>query len=79
MSAYASGFISTAVGSPLDVVKTRLSNLPPSQSTMSLIKQMAREEGLSSFYKGFFANFMRIGSWGVGMFLTMEQLIQMYN
>jgi solute carrier family 25 uncoupling protein 8/9 len=35
---------------------------------------MVRNEGLLSFYKGFQANFMRLGSWNVAMFVTLERI-----
>jgi hypothetical protein len=31
-------------------------------------------QGVAAFYKGFVANFCRVGSWNVIMFLTMEQV-----
>ena len=33
-SAFASGFVATCVGSPLDVIKTRLMNRAPGQGSM---------------------------------------------
>lgn len=36
--------------------------------------QIARNEGVLAFYKGFVANYARIGSWNLVMFLTMEQI-----
>ena len=34
----------------------------------------ARTDGLLAFYKGFGPNFVRLGSWNVIMFLTLEQV-----
>ena len=73
-SAFASGFVATVVGSPFDVMKTRLMNAGPGESAMGLIGNMIKTEGPLSFYKGFTANFMRIGSWSVVMFLSLEQI-----
>lgn len=73
-SAFASGFVATVVGSPFDVMKTRLMNLKPGTSAMGMVTGMIKEEGPLSFYKGFTANFMRIGSWSVVMFLSLEQI-----
>lgn len=30
-------------------------------------------EGFMAFYGGFIANFSRVGSWNIAMFLTLEQ------
>lgn len=73
-SAFASGFVATCVGSPLDVIKTRMMNLAPGQSAMGMIGNMVVKEGPLSFYKGFTANFMRIGCWNIVMFLSLEQI-----
>jgi len=35
---------------------------------------MMATEGPGAFYKGFTANFMRIGAWSVVMFLSLEQI-----
>lgn len=35
---------------------------------------MLKNEGPLAFYKGFTSNFMRIGSWNVIMFVTLEQI-----
>lgn len=73
-SAFASGFVATCVGSPLDVIKTRLMNLAPGTSPFGMIGGMIKNEGPLSFYKGFTANFMRIGCWNIVMFLSLEQI-----
>ena len=39
-SAFSSGFVATCVGSPLDVIKTRLMNLAPGSSAMGMIGNM---------------------------------------
>lgn len=73
-SAFASGFVATVVGSPLDVLKTRLMNAPPGTSPFGMIGSMIANEGPLAFYSGFTANFMRIGAWSVVMFLSLEQI-----
>lgn len=35
---------------------------------------MVANEGPLAFYKGFTANFMRLGSWNVVMFVALEQI-----
>jgi solute carrier family 25 uncoupling protein 8/9 len=39
-----------------------------------IVSHMMVKEGPLSFYKGFQANFMRLGSWNVVMFLTLERV-----
>jgi len=74
--ALGAGFVAVCFGSPVDVLKTRLMNATPGQPTgpFGLIAHMFKNEGPKAFYKGFTVNFMRIGSWNVGMFLILEQI-----
>jgi len=73
--AFGAGFNAVLVGSPVDVLKTRIMNATPGQATGigAIVSNIVMKEGLMSFYKGFTANFMRIGSWNVVMFVTLEQ------
>ena len=70
--AFSAGFVATIVGSPVDVLKTRLMNLSGGESAGALVSNMVKNEGMASFYKGFSANFMRLGSWNCVMFVTLE-------
>ena len=40
---------------------------------------MIRIEGASSFYKGFTANFMRIGSYSCCFFVALEQIKTLFD
>lgn len=77
--AFMSGFVATCFGSPLDVMKTRLMNMPAGSSIPGLVSSMMKNEGPLAFYKGFVANFMRIGCWNICMFLTLEQIKSMFT
>ncbi len=70
------GFVATVVGSPVDVLKTRLMSAKPGEynGAIDCIVKTAKNEGIAGFYKGFVPNFARIGSWNVFMFLAFEQL-----
>jgi len=72
--AFGAGFVACVVGSPVDVMKTRIMNMQPGsgQSVVGLVGSMIAKEGPLSFYKGFTANFMRLGSWNVVMFVSLE-------
>ena len=73
--AFMSGFVATCFGSPVDVIKTRVMNAKAGEPTgFAMVSGMIKNEGLGSFYKGFQANFMRIGCWNIVMFLTLEKI-----
>jgi solute carrier family 25 (mitochondrial uncoupling protein), member 8/9 len=70
------GFAAVCVGSPVDVVKSRMMGAKPGQYAhiFDCFYQTATKDGLTAFYKGFMPNFGRLGSWNVIMFLTLEQV-----
>lgn len=72
--AMAAGFTACIVGSPVDVLKTRIMNRTPDQKggIGTIVGNMIKNEGPLSFYKGFTANFMRLGCWNCVMFVTLE-------
>lgn len=74
--AFSAGFVAVCFGSPVDVLKTRMMNATPGQSTnlFGIVGEMMAKEGPIAFYKGFQANFLRLGSWNVMMFLTLERI-----
>lgn len=81
MSAFSAGFAATCIGSPFDVVKTRVMQGGRGADGQMIYKGMAdcfikmfKNEGFMSFYKGFAPNYMRIGTWNVIMFLSYEQI-----
>jgi len=76
LCAFGAGFNAVIVGSPVDVLKTRLMNKVAGQTTnpITMIGSIFKNEGPMAFYKGFTTNFLRIGSWNVVMFVTLEQI-----
>jgi len=76
LCAFGAGFMAVLCGSPMDVIKTRLMNKTPGQSTsfVGIIPEILFKEGPLAFYKGFQANFLRLGSWNVAMFVALEQI-----
>lgn len=85
-SGLTAGLAATILGSPWDVIGTRImavakskkshhppKNQPPT-SLVPFILHMARTEGLSAFYKGFIPNFARIGSFNIVLWLSYEQI-----
>ncbi|KAJ0720758.1 putative mitochondrial carrier domain superfamily [Helianthus annuus] len=68
------GFFAVLIGSPVDVVKSRMMGDSVYKSTIDCMVKTLRVEGALAFYKGFLPNFGRLGSWNVIMFLTLEQV-----
>ncbi|KAK8801137.1 hypothetical protein WA158_001907 [Blastocystis sp. Blastoise] len=65
-SAAIAALLAVVFGSPVDVVKTRVMN--------------ARgQDGYGAFYKGFWPNYIRLGSWNILMFVVLEQIKHQYH
>jgi len=81
-SGLTAGFMATLFGSPADVLKTRIMNqkigadgVPTEyKNAFHAIAKISKTEGFGGWYKGFWPNFARIGSWNIIMFLTYEKL-----
>ncbi|KAJ6424873.1 hypothetical protein OIU84_025612 [Salix udensis] len=69
-----SAFHSFCIGSPIDVVKSRMMGDSSYKNTLDCFIKTLKNEGFFAFYKGFLPNFGRLGSWNVIMFLTLEQV-----
>ncbi|GKV05960.1 hypothetical protein SLEP1_g17906 [Rubroshorea leprosula] len=67
------GFFAVCIGSPVDVVKSRMMGDSAYKSTLDCFIKTLKNDGPFAFYKGFIPNFGRLGSWNVIMFLTLEQ------
>jgi solute carrier family 25 uncoupling protein 8/9 len=76
LCAFGAGFNAVIVGSPVDVIKTRIMNKTPgqSQSLFGIVPEIIKKEGFGAFYKGVTANFMRLGSWNCVMFVSLENI-----
>jgi solute carrier family 25 uncoupling protein 8/9 len=76
LSGLGAGFVACCVGSPVDVVKSRVmgDSVGAYKGFFDCVVKTARNDGLGAFYKGFIPNFGRLGSWNVVMFLTLEQV-----
>ncbi|XP_050367790.1 mitochondrial uncoupling protein 2 [Argentina anserina] len=67
------GFFAVSIGSPVDVVKSRMMGDLTYKNTFDCFVKTLKYEGFLAFYKGFLPNFGRLGSWNVLMFLMLEQ------
>ena len=56
-------------------------NAAPGSPTgfFGIVGHMLKNEGFLSFYKGFQANFIRLGLWNVVMFVTLERIKIYFN
>jgi len=75
VSAFITGFVTTCVASPVDVLKTRYMNA--GKGTYAGLGdctiKMYQEGGLPAFWKGFMPNFLRLSAWNICMFVCFEQ------
>lgn len=76
ISGLIAGFTATVIASPIDVVKTRYMSAFVGQYTgvLDCLRQMIKENGPRSLYKGFVPSFTRIGSWNIIMFVCYEEI-----
>ncbi|KAL4338072.1 hypothetical protein AHAS_Ahas12G0173600 [Arachis hypogaea] len=73
LSGLGAGFFAVCIGSPVDVVKSRMMGDSSYKSTLDCFLKTLKNDGPFAFYKVFIPNFGRLGSWNVIMFLTLEQ------
>ena len=68
------GFTACVVGSPVDVLKTRIMNATPGtySGPVDCFYQTLKGGGPAAFYKGFGPNVVRLSGWNCMMFLTLE-------
>eukprot|EP00798_Chlamydomonas_sp_ICE-L_P002627 gene2627-2597_t len=81
ISGLGAGLFAVCIGSPVDVVKSRVmgDNVGKYTGVLDCFLKTARQDGLGAFYKGFLPNFGRLGSWNVTMFLTLEQAKKLFT
>uniref|UniRef100_A0A8C5M8M3 Solute carrier family 25 member 27 n=1 Tax=Leptobrachium leishanense TaxID=445787 RepID=A0A8C5M8M3_9ANUR len=82
ISSIFSGLVAATLGTPADVIKTRIMNQPRDKngrgilyrSSTDCFMQAVRGEGLMSLYKGFIPTWMRMAPWSLVFWLTYEQI-----
>jgi len=76
VSSSIAGFVAAFIGSPVDVLKTRLMNAKPGEYTgiLDCVVRTFKEGGPLAFYKGFQANANRIVTWNVIMFVCLMEI-----
>ncbi|KAJ1727465.1 hypothetical protein LPJ61_004553 [Coemansia biformis] len=76
-----SGFVSTTITSPFDVVKTRIMNAGPASPYRNLghaLVVIVREEGVRALYKGWTPSFVRMAPQTILTFIFLEQFRNVY-
>lgn len=82
MSSGCSCFVAAVLGTPADVVKTRIMNQPRDEngvgrfyrSSFDCVSKTIRKEGFFSLYKGFIPIWSRMAPWSLTFWLTWEEI-----
>lgn len=82
LSSICAGLVAATMGTPADVIKTRIMNQTRDKqgrgllyiSTYDCLKQAIKREGLLSMYKGFLPTWARMAPWSMTFWLTFEQI-----
>ena len=82
LSSACSGFVAAVLGTPADVVKTRIMNQQRDQfgrglyykSSLECLMKTIRQEGFFSLYKGFVPIWSRMAPWSLTFWLTWEKI-----
>ncbi|XP_039255433.2 mitochondrial uncoupling protein 4-like [Styela clava] len=84
ISSILSGFTAATLGTPADVVKTRIMNQPRDKhnvglyykSSIECLMKTVRKEGFFSLYKGFIPIWSRMAPWSLTFWLSLEKIRQ---
>ncbi|XP_078256273.1 mitochondrial uncoupling protein 4 [Rhinoraja longicauda] len=82
LSSICAGLVAATMGTPADVIKTRIMNQTRDKkgrgllytSTYDCLKQTIKREGLLSLYKGFLPTWARMAPWSMTFWLTFEKI-----
>ena len=77
------GIVSTTVTSPVDVMKTRIMNSKSNKvnkiSVLNIGSTMIKNEGMMSFFRGWVANYVRLGPQTIAIFVCYEQFCKIFD
>ena len=75
-SGLGAGFFAVCIGSPADVLKSRMMGASPGQysGVLDAAVKTLHKDGLGAFYNGFGPNFARLGAFNVTVFVVLEQV-----
>ena len=82
LASVCSGFVAATLGTPADVIKTRVMNQPRDKcgkglfykSSIDCLVQTIQKEGFFSLYKGFVPIWSRMAPWSLTFWLTWEEI-----
>lgn len=82
-SAFIAGFAAAVIGTPADVLKTRLMNQPIGpdgrgalyKGMIDCLQQSVKNEGIFALYKGFLPLWMRLGPWALINWMAFENIM----
>ncbi|KAL0279389.1 UNVERIFIED_CONTAM: hypothetical protein PYX00_000963 [Menopon gallinae] len=82
LSSACAGLVAATMGTPADVVKTRIMNQPTDEcgrgllykSSLDCLKKTISNEGLFALYKGFLPIWIRMAPWSLTFWLSFEQI-----
>ncbi|KAL1130632.1 hypothetical protein AAG570_011874 [Ranatra chinensis] len=82
LSSICAGFVAAIMGTPADVIKTRVMNQPTDnkgrgllyKSSIDCLISTVKNEGFLALYKGFFPVWIRMAPWSLTFWLSFEQI-----
>ncbi|KAH8250489.1 hypothetical protein KR038_007275 [Drosophila bunnanda] len=85
LASVCAGFVAAIMGTPADVVKTRIMNQPTDEKGRGLLyrgsvdclRQTVSKEGFAALYKGFLPCWIRMAPWSLTFWLSFEQIRKM--
>ncbi|XP_060522015.1 mitochondrial uncoupling protein 4 isoform X2 [Cylas formicarius] len=85
MASCCAGFVAASMGTPADVIKTRVMNQPLDDrgrgllysSSIDCLKKTLQTEGAPALYKGFVPIWMRMAPWSLSFWLTYEEVVSL--
>ncbi|KAF2879073.1 hypothetical protein ILUMI_27082 [Ignelater luminosus] len=83
VSSFCAGFMAATMGTPADVIKTRVMNQPVDKdgrgllykSSIDCLLKTTKGEGFSALYKGFFPIWLRMAPWSLTFWLSYEEVM----
>ncbi|XP_064547102.1 mitochondrial uncoupling protein 4 [Drosophila montana] len=85
LASICAGFVAAIMGTPADVVKTRIMNQPTDElgrgllyrGSLDCLRQTVAKEGFVALYKGFLPCWIRMAPWSLTFWLSFEQIRKM--
>jgi len=80
LASICSGLVAASLGTPADVIKTRIMNNPDLyKGTLDCFNKSVKHEGFFSLYKGFIPTWSRMAPWSLTFWLVYEQIRRLFG